>query len=160
MRIKTVCLNSCPLPPLFEFASFVNMPLTIQVVAESLPLSDASDRLTLVLEVGAARQYCEMAKMEFREATRLIISQVEKVTGFPVLVKGGPALQTLAAVALARKDQSLPSIAFPGTGADSQDWSILSGNGEVQFLQAGRAPCQTCRLSFYPLAPWRMATPT
>ena len=35
------------------------LPLSVQVVAESLPLSDVSDRLTLALEVGSAGQYCE-----------------------------------------------------------------------------------------------------
>jgi hypothetical protein len=77
-----------------------------------------------------------MVNMEFREATRLIISQVEKVTGLPAHVKPDPALPTLAAVALARGDAPSHVISFNPTTNMTPDYHICFQCGSILRLYA------------------------
>ena len=81
--------------------------------------------------------------MEFREATRLIIRKVEDVTGLPVHVKGDPALQTLAAVSLARGDSPAHVVSFNPTTNMAPDYHICFQCGSI--LRAYACPPEARR---------------
>ncbi len=74
--------------------------------------------------------------MELRETTRLIISQVEKVTGIPVHVAEERSLKTLAVVRMAREGAPAHVIAFNPTANMAPDYHISCECGFMLRLYA------------------------